>query len=308
MGDGVPERGCYHPSVVVSQPQPRIDVVILTMGDRPTELRAALDSALTQTDVAVEITVVANGVGATSIDVGGDERARVVESTVNLGIPGGRNLGADASSAALIAFLDDDARFVTADVLSRTATEFAADPALGAVALRIVDEQGESARRHQPRVGARDPSRSGDVAGFLGGAVVVRRAAFEQVGGYAAEFGYAMEETDLALRMVDRGWRIRYDGTPAVLHPHTDPSRHPGAAERTMRNRVWLAYRNLPGPLGVVYVANWLVIASIRRPRDTGAVWRGALTGWRTRPRGERAPIAWRTVARLARLGRPPIV
>ncbi len=71
------------------------------------------------------------------------------------------------------------------------------------------------------------PDRSGPVTAFLGGAVVIRRAAFEQVGGYAADFRYAMEETDLALRLIDDGWTIHYDGTPAVIHPRTDPSRHP---------------------------------------------------------------------------------
>ncbi len=90
---------------------------------------------------------------------------------------------------------------------------------------------------------------------------------------YAADFRYAMEETDLALRLVDRDWTIRYDATPAVVHPRTDPARHPGAAERTMRNRVWLAYRNLPTTLALVLrrqLVRRLGVASTasrRRPR-----------------------------------------
>ena len=71
----------------------------------------------------------------------------------------------------------------------------------------------------------------GPATAFLGGAAVIRRAAFEQAGGYAGDFHYAMEETDLALRLIDDGWTIRYDGTPAVIHPRTDPSRHPDAAD-----------------------------------------------------------------------------
>ncbi len=143
---------------------------------------------------------------------------------------------------------------------------------------------------------------------FLGGAALIRRAAFEEAGGYAAEFRYAMEETDLALRLVDAGWTIHYDGTAAVVHPRSDPSRHPGAAAQTMRNRVWLAYRNLPAPVAVAYVVDWFVISTLRQPRLAGDLLDGARDGWRTRPRRQRKPIGWRTVARLTRLGRPPIV
>ena len=96
----------------------------------------------------------------------------------------------------------------------------------------------------------------------------------------------------LPFGLIDGGWTIRYDGTPAVIHPRTDPSRHPDAAERTMRNRVWLAYRNLPAPLAAVYVANWFVISALRRPRSSARCSARCRDGWRTRPAGQRAPIA----------------
>jgi hypothetical protein len=75
-----------------------------------------------------------------------------------------------------------------------------------------------------------------------------------------------------------------------------------------MRNRVWLAYRNLPVPLAAGYVANWFAISTVRDPRSVGTLIRGAWQGWRSRPRDERSPIEWRTVAELTRLGRPPLV
>jgi GT2 family glycosyltransferase len=293
---------------VSDAPRPDVSVVVLTRGDRPTELRAAVDSALAQRDVGVEVVVVANGVGADAVPAFRDARVRLVAVDENLGIPGGRNVGSERASAPLLAFLDDDATFADSGVLARCLVAFGDDARLGVLALRIIDENGDTARRHVPRLGSGRPDRSGPVTAFLGGAALVRRAAFEDVGGYAADFRYAMEETDLALRLVDRGWSIRYDAAPAVVHPRTDPSRHPGAAERTMRNRVWLAYRNLPAPLALCYVANWLVVAAMRRPRRAGDLVRGVADGWRTRPRAERAPIRWHTVARLTRLGRPPIV
>jgi GT2 family glycosyltransferase len=293
---------------VSDAPRPDVSVIVLTRGDRPAQVRAAIDSALGQRDVALEVVVVANGVTAGAIPAGGDARVRIVAVADNVGIPGGRNIGSERAGAPLLAFLDDDARFADGGVLARCLGAFREDARLGVLALRLVDENGETARRHVPRLGSGRPERGGPVTAFLGGAAVVRRAAFEDAGGYAADFQYAMEETDLALRIVDRDWTIRYDATPAVVHPRTDPARHPGAAERTMRNRVWLAYRNLPAPLALWYVANWFVVSAIRQPRRAGDLLRGLADGWRTRRRAVRAPIRWLTVGRLTRLGRPPIL
>lgn len=287
--------------------EPDISVVLLTMGDRRAELTDAIGSATSQRGIDVEIVVVANGVAATEIGVPPGSGTVLVELPENRGIPGGRNVGAVAATAPLIAFLDDDARYVDTDVLARTRTMFRENAQLGAVALRLVDENGTTARRHIPRIGARDADRSGPVTAFLGGAAVIRRAAFDGAGCYPEEFVYAMEETDLALRMVDRGWEIHYDGHPAVYHPASEPTRHSGAAERTMRNRVWLAHRNLPAPIAVAYVLNWLTASIIRRPADARHLLRSTINGWRTRP-GPRAPIAWRTVWHLVRLGRPPLI
>ena len=277
------------------------------MGNRPAELAAALTSALDQVGVHTEIIVVANGVPAEQLEFAADDRIAVVDVATNAGIPGGRNLGADRATAPLLAFLDDDATFIDRDVLSRCVAVFDSRPHVGVLALGIVDENGTTARRHVPRVGSRGGGRAGRVSLFLGGACVVRASAFREVGGYAAEFIYAMEETDLALRLVDHGWELRYDGRPAVSHPATDPSRHPEAAARTMRNRVWLAHRNLPAPLAVLYVANWLAISGLRHPRQFMALARSAVAAWRTRP-GPRQPIRWRTVLRLTRWGRPPVI
>lgn len=282
-------------------------MVILTMGDRPDELAAAMMSVRCQSGVHAETVVIANGVPAGALAITTDSHATVTETIENLGIPGGRNVGIDHAHAPIVAFLDDDARLIDDHVLARCVEEFRHRPALAVIALRIVDEQGRTARRHVPRAGARDPARSGGVTAFLGGAMVVRAAAFREAGGYAAPFMYAMEETDLALRLIDRGWEIHYDGAPAVFHPATEPDRHLQADEQTMRNRVWLAHRSLPALIAVMYVLDWLAVSAVRRPRRTVAFVRAAIAGWRTRP-GPRSPIRWSTVVRLTRLGRPPII
>lgn len=282
-------------------------MVILTMGDRPQALRAAVTSALGQSGVDLEVLVVANGCPPEALALDDDARLRVLASPTNLGIPGGRNLGVAEAVGTVVAFLDDDARYLAPDVLRAQLELFAADDRLAVVAQRIVDEHGRTARRHVPRLGAGDPDRSGPVAAFLGGAALVRRDAFEAVGGYPAPFVYAMEETDLSWRLVDAGWRLRYDARPAVEHPATEPTRHAGAIGTTMRNRVWMVHRCLPVPLAVAYIAGWTAVTLVRAPSSIGTVGRAIVTAWRTRP-GPRRPIRWRTVVELTRLGRPPLL
>lgn len=300
-------------------PGPLVSVVILTQGDRPDAFRDACRSVVAALPgAAVEFVVVWNTTAPPPPDVlaplagpMADPMADVVvvHPGENLGIPGGRNLGAARASSDLVLFLDDDAELLD-DRIGSAIDAFTREPRLGVVALRLVDETGVTLQRHVPRVGGRSAERPGHVALFLGGASIHRRSAFLSVGGYAAEFFYAMEESDLALRVIDAGWDIWYEPSVRVFHPHSSPTRHPGAIERTARNRVWLAQRNLPLPFAVAYVAVWSAITSLRNLRHRDAVrasWAGTVAGVRN-PLGPRRPIRWRTVWRLTRLGRPPLI
>ncbi len=274
------------------------------MGERAAELACAVDSARQQVGVDTEIIMVVNG--------GDPDRSladTVVEPGENLGIPGGRNAGAAVATHDLVAFLDDDGRYVGDDLLARAGEAFSADQRLGAIGLRIVDEHGETARRHLPGLRAR-AERSGPATSFPGGGVIVRRAAFDEVGGLCAPFFYGLEETDLAWRLIDRDWSIRYDAELVMRHPRTDPVRHPSFFTHTARNRVWLAHRALPAPLAAAYVANWTLVTCVRNWRDPAAIrahFAGLRDGRRDRV-GPRRPIGWRTVCTLTRLGRPPII
>jgi len=271
--------------------------VALTMGSRTDELRRAAESL-----VPDRVLVVANGAPEVPIVTG----AEVVSFAENLGVPGGRHAGVQATTSDVVGFLDDDAE-LRGDA-ARIRGAFERDPQLGAVALRLVDENGETARRHVPRLGGRDAGRSGDVALFLGGACAVRREAYEQVGGYFTDLFYGHEEVELCWRLVDAGWRIRYLADVEVFHPRTTIERHPDGWELTGRNRVLIARRTLPWPVAAIHVLTWLVLGLLRAP--TSEHRRRYVLGWRRgwRIAVERNPISWRGVWRLARLGRPPIV
>lgn len=92
-------------------------------------------------------------------------------------------------------------------------------------------------------------------------------------------------------------------------HPTTSPARHATYFHNVARNRVWLARRNLPALFVPLYLGTWFLLTLARRPSPEAlkAWWGGFRAGWRE-PCGTRRPMRWRTVWRLTRLGRPPVI
>ncbi|WP_420450879.1 glycosyltransferase family 2 protein [Ilumatobacter sp.] len=283
---------------------PTLTWVILTMGNRPDELRRAIASAL-HDDPGVAVVVVANGAGPIRVD---DERVDVVELAENVGAPGGRDVAVRRVRSDLVGFLDDDAELAPG-ATARIRGAFAREGRLGAVTLHLVDEDGRTQRRHLPRIGASSADVGGEVALLLEGACAMRRSAYLDAGGYFTDLIYAHEAVELCWRLVDRGWAIRYLADVEVLHPRTPIGRHPDGWRRTGRNRVWIARRTLPWPVAAVHVVAWLVEGARRAPagEPRRSYLAGWVEGWQTGS-FDRAPIGWRTVWRLTRLGRPPVV
>jgi len=285
-----------------------LGAVVLTMGDRPVELNRLLRSVADQEGDPMAVVVVANGGPLPELPEG----AIGVALPENVGIPAGRNVGTDELSddTDVVLYLDDDGRLAGTDAGRLLREAFAANPRLGIVSFRIVDpESGETQRRHVPRLRAGDPMRSGPVTTFLGGASAVRAAVMREVGGLPDDFFYAHEETDLAWRALDAGWEIEYRSDIVLEHPRTSPARHAAFFRMNARNRVYLARRNLPWPIVPAYLGTWVVLTAARRPSKANAqAWAtGFREGWKTSS-GPRKPMSWRTVWRMTRLGRPPVI
>lgn len=295
--------------------EPRLAVAVVTMGNRPDEVDALLRSVAKQDLAPARIVIVGNGCRlpefARRLDLPGEVTTVDVED--NLGCPGGRNVALAMLRAFgdvdVVVELDDDGLLVDVEVFRQVRDLFAADPRLGIVGFRIADERGVTQRRHVPRVGNADPMRGGYVTGFLGGGHALRMAMLAETGDWPAEFFFAHEETDLAWRAADAGWRILYAPELLLQHPRTSPARHAVYFRVTARNRVWLTRRRLPLPLIPVHLGVWILI-TLLRTRSTGGLraWFAGFAEGLREPAGERRPMRWRTVWRLTRLGRPPVV
>lgn len=116
----------------MTSPKPVIDVVVLTMNDRPAAFPQAMASLLAQRDVELRVIIVGNGVEPDPDQV--PAGVRTVTLPVNAGIPAGRNVGADVLAGPgcgeFVFFFDNDAVLPAPDTLARLVAE---------------------ARRHRPR-------------------------------------------------------------------------------------------------------------------------------------------------------------
>jgi GT2 family glycosyltransferase len=285
--------------------------VVLTQGGRPEVLRTALDSLLRQEGVDVDVVVVGNAWEPSGLP----EAVRGVGLEVDRGIPAGRNAGVPHVSGELLFFLDDDAELASADTLARLGRLFAEQPDIGLVQLRIEPQEGGVGPRDWvPRLRSSNRLKPGEVTLVWEGAVAMPRRIFDEVGGWPELYRFIHEGVELAWRVMDRGYRVWYAADLVAKHPMpvAAPARHGYSRYYGARNRVWVARRHLPFPLALVYVASFAVRTLpllLRSPGDIRPALRGYLDGMR-QPCGAHArrKLRLRTLLRMTRAGRPPIV
>lgn len=284
----------------------KLSCVILTMGDRPAELNRAIDSVLAQRS-EMELVVVGNGTSVRGVPAG----VKIINLPDNVGVAAGRNAGVDACDGDVVLFLDDDGWYPDTGLADYVSRRFGADPELAVLSMRVVDPAGgPGARWHVPRLRAGDPGRSSVVTVFLGGASAIRRSAFLQAGGYPALFFYGHEESDLAWRLQDLGYRIEYDASARMCHHAMPNARYDTFRRRDGRNRVLLVRRNLPWPIGFLYLVDWAALTALRERGKLAHLrpwFEGFTEGWRI-DAGPRRPISLRTAWRMTRAGRPPVI
>jgi glycosyltransferase involved in cell wall biosynthesis len=286
--------------------EPSYGVVVLTMGTRPDDLRRGLASLQAQQGVRLDIVVVGNSWQPVDLPEGVKTRGL----PENVGIPAGRNAGVPDVHGDYLFFLDDDAWLPDPMFLRTIADRFATDPQLGLVQPRVVDPSGLAAPgRWVPRLRVGNPATPGPATSLWEGAVAIRRELLDAVGGWPDEFFYAHEGIDLVWRVWDEGYVPWYAGDLVAHHPVIDPARHDVYYRLNARNRVWLARRNLPVVLEPVYVGSWVGLTLLRvRNADARRAWfSGLREGMRVKPAGRRR-MSWRTVWRMSRAGRPPVI
>jgi len=185
----------------------------------------------------------------------------------NLGAVG-RTVGVEQTTSELIAFADDDSWWEPGS-LTEAAGIFASCPSLGLLHGRLVvepDGEVDDLCRRMAQ-GPRDPNLPGpSILGHLGCAVVVRRDAFLQAGGYSPLLGFGGEEGLLSLDLAAAGWEQCY--VDSVIAHHAPSSRRDewlNRWARYRRNDTLTALLRFPAPSAAGAAAHFAWDA-IRKP------------------------------------------
>ena len=164
-----------------------------------------------------------------------------------------RNAAARELATPYVAFSDDDSWW-DPGALARAAAALDAHPRIGLLAARVL--VGPSGRL-DPTCAAMARGRLTDaggpelpgvpVLGFVACGAVVRRDAFEQVGGFDARYGIGGEERLLAGDLAAAGWLVRYDERLTARHwPSSAARQRRGRAAAMVRNDLWSAWLRRP--------------------------------------------------------------
>jgi GT2 family glycosyltransferase len=192
-----------------------------------------------------------------------------VHNETNIGIAG-RNIGMRLAEGDIIATLDDDVMGLSIHDIEYIQTQFARDHRLGALCFRVLDYSTHNICNwcHHRR------AELDGLGSFLTyeiseGAVAFRREALLCSGYYYEKLFISHEGRDLAYRLMNHGYAVKYDGNIAVYHHHAKAGRTSWRRYYyDTRNAIWIAVRNMPFAYALRYVALTLVAMAIYSLRD----------------------------------------
>jgi N-acetylglucosaminyl-diphospho-decaprenol L-rhamnosyltransferase len=295
---------------------PAVSVVIITRNRRDA-LGVVLDR-LAELPVD-EVLVVDNG---SDDDTAGYVRARngvvrLLEPGENIGIAG-RNLAAREARGEFLLMLDDDS-YPLPGAVEVLVDALRANPSLAAAGALVRDVDGDGRVVKLDELGTFDwwlragregePPPEGFPAFFFPeGAAMIRRSAYLDVGGFFEPYFVASTELDLAARLFQAGWDVRYFPTAVVDHMKAEAGRgHETGLYYRIRNHLWYIWLRYPTPVAMRRTLGYLTFDLIESTyRGVPKAWaRAVRDAWRLRARvhGHRSPLA-RSVRRRAELNR----
>lgn len=216
-----------------------VAVVVVTHQTREDAL-GCLDTVLAAR--AAEVVLVDCGSTDGTADVVRDLHPHVeVLALDNLGYAGGANAGIARTSRPLVLVLNADTRIAPDSLAAMSAS---IPDGVGALGPRVVypDGRRQASARMLPstrqaiahglfglwwpanpwtrayRQADQDPDQPRDVDWLSGCAILLRRDALDEVGGFDAGYWMYVEDVDLCHRLRQAGWRVRYDPSTTVVH------------------------------------------------------------------------------------------
>lgn len=271
-------------------PEHAITVAVVSYNTRALLARCLASLA----DTGADVWVVDNGSTDGSRDVVPADR--LLAPGRNVGYGAAVNLVAARTSSPWLVAANADVEVARGALDALVA---AAGPRTGAVAPRLLLPDGSTQHSVLPfptvafaaglAAGVRrdlvpghwDPSIARAVPWAVGALLLLRRAAFDEIGGFDERHWLFAEDLDLGWRLARAGWETRYEPSAVVRHHESAATRAAFGAGRTERTQAetyaWL--RRTRGPVTARAVAALNVLgAAVRRDRRwAGIHWRTGL-------------------------------
>lgn len=239
---------------------PLVSIVVLNY-KRLAALEQTLQSVVAQRYARKEIIVVDNHSEMNVAEVVRrcGPTIRLLELDANLGACGGRNAGIRAALGSIVITLDNDISFLSSDAVDQVVSLFDDHPEFHVLAFQLRDSvTGELRLREwcHPKDWRQFSEVRFPTHFFVEGAAAYRRAVFESAGGYFEPLFVYHEGWDLALRLLDHGFRILYCPEIKVSHMMSAEGRSNDHSYFLFtRNYVWIAYKDYPLREGVRFLS-----------------------------------------------------
>ena len=229
--------------------RPAVGVVMLAYGDEPV-LDDAVDAVLASEGVSVRLVIVDNGCRRADLDdIVRRPGVRLLRPERNLGFAGGVDAGAELVDEEYLALVNSDA-VVAPDALARL-VDVARRPGVGIASgsIRLAEDPTTMNSAGNPvhvlglswAGGLGEPATSHavgrEVASASGAGLVLRRAVWQELGGFPVEFFAYQEDVELSWRVWQSGRSVQYVPDAIVVH-HYEFSRNDLKMYLLERNRL----------------------------------------------------------------------
>lgn len=247
---------------------PIVSILILTY-NRPDELVKTAQSVSALNLENVEVLVVDNASEQPAKDVLQSYTfLSVITLDDNIGIAA-RNAGIKAAKGEIVITLDDDVRGIDINSIDRIISEFYNDPKLAALNFKVSEEGSSNQINwcHHRKV-EEWGNKAFDTYEISEGAVALRKAAVLKAGLYPENYFISHEGPDLAIRLINAGFNVRYDPKIRVNHASSEQARVSWRRYYyDSRNLIWFIYKYFDlrrGCLKLLIELGALFIYSIR--------------------------------------------
>jgi FkbM family methyltransferase len=221
-----------------------VNVIIPVYGERSDALAATLTACLKQTYPISEIFVVDDGsVDPVSLPDWAQNSpiVQLLRLPQNRGISGARNAAIALSHATLLACINTEI-VPEADWLATCVRHLAQHPYVGACFTRVVP-QNPNKLLSRWRMRFQEPAKYGQLSGPAvfapGHAVLFRKEAVDQVGGYDIRYRRRHEDSDICIRMRRVGWETHYTAQSSCVSIQRDSLSE--LSRKQLRDSDWFA-------------------------------------------------------------------